>query len=195
MKYLKNKRKKHTILLPVILLILVLLALCAFLVCYYLDENPMELLQNGIQLGNNTETSQFQETQGHILETEDGRVVDETFIETPYCKLYYPDHWQESISVEFMETENSYQVIFLGTVGEKTDWLYTLYFGESDINAYSVGMLKTISDEKIPVSVELSDLDLDNNWTEVEIDTMCAMQESVNHMIAHLEAEPGYSNS
>ena len=181
MRYLKEeKTSRNPLLIPVIVLSIAVVVLSALLLIVVFGEK-VEDQPEAVKAA--------QSNKSHVVETEEGKVVDEDFLETPYCKLYYPAQWKDSVDGQVIETKNGCQAIFTGKVADKEAQLFVIYFGEGTENAFSVGILKNEAGEEIEVYAELFDFEYDDTWTQEEIDTVCAMQESVNHVIAKLEEQ------
>lgn len=181
MKYLKEeKTTRNPLLVPVIVLSLVVVGLLGMLVLSVFGkrtESNAPIVQNA------------QSNKTYVVETQDGKVVDEDFLETPYCNLYYPAQWKDSMDGQVIETESGFQVVFTGKVADKKAELFVIYFGKGTENAFPIGILKTETGEEIETYAELLDFAQDDTWTQEEVDTFCAMQESVNHIIAKLEEQ------
>ena len=113
-------------------------------------------------------------------------------IETPYGTLYYPDKWAGSLRSEEEKTDGGITIKFYGTVNEKEEILYMIMFGCETDNSFPVGTISGESFENVQVNVELSDFTPDSSWSQDAVDTMCAMQESVNYIIEKLEENPNF---
>lgn len=138
------------------------------------------------------EGTQPQPSLEYTTESNDRDSMDEIWFDTLYCRLYFPSEWEGSMHTEIVEAEDSYAVAFWGQLENKKELLFTVYFGDAPDDVISVGYLVTEESGRVAVSIEMSDFMPGNDWTQEESDTMCAMQESVNHMIARLEEEPAY---
>ena len=182
MRYLKEeKSKRNPLLVPVIVLGFAVVILSAMLILSVFGNRTGSVLVTAVQA---EQTNKI-----HIAETQDGKIVDEDSLETPYCELFFPAQWKDLMHGNVIETENGCHAVFTGTVGEKEAQLFAIYFGKAAENAFPIGILKTETGEEIEVSAELFDFAYDDSWTQEEIDTVCAMQESVNHVIAKLEEQ------
>lgn len=193
MKYLnKEEKKQNPLLIPVIVLSVAVVVL-AVLLLWPKDEEQGSSLQQPEQ------TEQIQQTQQSAEPAESTSAPEETEkpdvgIETPYGTLYYPGIWEDSMRSETKEESGSYQVVFYGCVGEREEWLYTVWFGEAGENAFTVGAVEA-DGQMIAVSMEMSDFIPDESWSVEEADQICAMQESLNDMIEKIRELPGFEEA
>lgn len=198
MKYLREKDKKKKSPL-VLLLVLVVVLLAAVLVLLLLlpgktggePKNTEPSLQESAMQQEETAPQQTETLpdQAQTAETEEMDTSADPYVETPYCRLYYPKKWEGALRADTLQTQTDYQVAFLGSVGGNEEWLFTVYFGEVNEYAFSVGTVTTESGETVNVSAELSDFMPDDTWRQEDIDTMCEMQESLNYLLERLKED------
>lgn len=189
MKYLKDESypKRNPLILPVIILsAVVVVETCLLLFIMFSTPGEVSGRAEGMPSGNVVQT---ESDKTYIVEIEDGSVEEEDFLKTPYGNLYYPAQWKDSMDCTVSETDTGCKAVFTGKVADKQAEVFAIYFGESTGNAFPVGIVKTEAGEEIEVHAELFDFEYDDTWSQEEIDTICAMQESINHVIARIEEQ------
>lgn len=116
---------------------------------------------------------------------EEDRTVYNLEIETPYCKLYYPARWANTVSFDIDdEQKDIYKVHFYSQIdGLESQRLFSIYFGGDEGSQLGAVM----SNENIPVPVYLimEQLEIDGLNDEV-IDLLYSMQEASNQLIERL---------
>lgn len=112
-------------------------------------------------------------------------------IETPYCDLYYPGQWADSLRVEITGTEPEAIVSFYGTVAQEEQLLFRLYFCGAE--GFPVGAIETENGMMMDVTVEIAELTLKDSWSDEETDRICAMQEGMNTVMDGLKKLPNFT--
>lgn len=189
MKYLKDgsDSMRNPLTLPVIgLSAVVVVETCLLLFIVFSTHSKVSGRTDGMSLG---ETARTESNKSYIVETEDGKVVEEEFWETPYGKLYYPAQWKDSMDCAVSVTDMGCKAIFTGQVVDKKAEVFAIYFGEATERAFPVGVMKTEAGDEVKIYAELFDFEYDDTWNQEEINTICAMQESINHVIAKIEEQ------
>lgn len=111
-------------------------------------------------------------------------------IETPYCDLYYPNQWEDSVRININESDIC-MVEFYAKIGDKPEvQMFNIVFGGQFSNP--IGQLD-VNNESIDVSIMTFDLIDSNDWSEEEKDSYYAMQEDVNCIISNLSKLKNYS--
>lgn len=111
-------------------------------------------------------------------------LAEDVVIETPYCKLYYPGSWKDSLRTEVQEGD-PYVVTFYGTVSKKEEHaLFDIVF--NGVGDFELGYVSGENDEPVCVGIVYYDIDPDADWTEKESNTIFAMQEAAGYLIDHI---------
>lgn len=119
-----------------------------------------------------------------LPEVQDGEIV----IETPYCKLYFPERWKEELRIDVDKTKG-YELVFIGNIGDhKGVKLFALNFGGGPEAGQMAHTLRTDNDVQLHVYLRSYTLDTEG-WSALDRDTAMTMQEDVNHILAKLKEE------
>ena len=119
-----------------------------------------------------------------IPEIQDGEIV----IETPYCKLYFPERWKEELRID-VDQSKGYELLFIGNFGEhKGVKLFALNFGGGPEAGQIAHTLRTENDVQLHIYLRSFALEMDD-WTALDADTARTMQEDVNYLLNRLKAE------
>lgn len=106
-------------------------------------------------------------------------------LDTPYLELHYPAKWAENLSIEITEGE-AYGVSYSGIVGShEAQPLFTIWFGGS--RGITLKTIKTADGASVEIRVEVTEVLLDGSWSEAEKNTLLAMQEDLNYLLARLD--------
>lgn len=166
------KKKNTTKILSIIFVVLVIVNLVGFLFLLKdKDDDNSGNINNDISNQNTIEeVSNFE-------------------IETKYCKLYYPEVWKDQI--ELKETEEfGYKVEFYSLIqGKEAKHIFDVCFNSDDGNL--LGYLKS-DDDIINISIDVMELNFDDNWKQDEIDEVYAMQEEMNYVMDTLSNNANY---
>ena len=189
MKYVK-KKKNRGLKTAIVVLSLLLAALVGVICFLRLQKRPAEAPETAetteaVQAGpENIQPDPMEETSP----TEQTVNDTDLMVSTPYCTLYYPAQWMQSIRTEAQTTAMGHIVTFYGTAGEEEAALFAVYFAEAGENSYPVGVI-THGGTTLDVSVELFDFAADSPAAE----DFSAMQEGVNYLIDKLAENPAFS--
>lgn len=105
-------------------------------------------------------------------------------IQTPYMTLHYPESFEDHILIA-NNSNDPYVLEFYAVLPEKTEQrIFDISLGDSTDGV--IGVVNTDMGE-IPVSLTVYSFAPDNTWSEGEIDTVLAMQEAANDLIAGLD--------
>lgn len=105
----------------------------------------------------------------------------EVVIDTPYCRLYYPGNWKDSMRTE-VQAGDPYIVSFYGkTARDEEHALFDVVFGES--TGFNVGYVAQEAGKPVAVSVVYHDVEHNPAWTEAEGNTLYTMQEDAGYLI------------
>ena len=116
---------------------------------------------------------------------EDSGTISNMKIETPYCPLYYPSKYSESMYYESSDSENDiYKVHFYSKIEEMEDnLLFSLYFGGDE--GEQIGAIKNDSGNIVPVYLVMNELEVEN-YSEEQVVLLYSMQEACNELIEKL---------
>lgn len=114
-------------------------------------------------------------------------------ISTKFGDHTYPGKWANQVRTEVKETGDGGYVTYYGTVNGKEAVLFTVHYGKAPENSFPIGTMK-VDGVSLAVSVEMSEFEPDSSWTEEEADTIRAMQEGLNDVIAHLKKDKAFTS-
>lgn len=104
-------------------------------------------------------------------------VTENMIIQTAYGELRYPKKWEpQARFVSNGDTLTCYATLS----GHSQIALFDVYFGQDQ--GYPIGTLDGVS-----VNVKTHELELDESWTDDQVQTLYAMQEDINHLIQKLQ--------
>ena len=139
------------------------------------------------------EPAQQTDTAPQITEPENMDPED-LVVTTPYCNLYYPGQWQDRVRAETEYTAVGCIVTYYGTVGDREEKLFAVFFAESSDDSYPVGTI-TYEGTMMDVSVALFDIEQFDGLEMPDADTLNAMQEGVNYLLDKLEENPVFNTA
>lgn len=114
---------------------------------------------------------------GEILPPDNG---EDMIIETACCELHYPARWAEYLELEHDKSS----VAIYAVVSGKRAHLFTVRFGGNQ--GIPVTTIKDFAGNEVQVLVSISELTLDNTWTEENKKIAQAMQEDMNYLLDKL---------
>ena len=112
-------------------------------------------------------------------------------LSTPIADLYIPEIWEDMIKTEDVSEEGCFAVTVYATGDAPEVPLYTIYMGETTAQGVLVGTAVTENGQRVPVSIVIHDIEISGSWDSGEVDTLYAMQESVNEIIQQITELPG----
>lgn len=107
----------------------------------------------------------------------------DTAIDTPFCTLYYPETWNDSLQVEQTEETNYYVRFRAALNGNPPVLLFTLIFGGDE--GEQLGAVQDDRGEYVPVNLVIENLE-NCSCSDAEAAILYEMQEAVNSMIAQM---------
>lgn len=112
-----------------------------------------------------------------------------TAFATSYGDVLYPSELKDEVRIE--ESDGSdYSVSFYATINDTECLLYKVNYGIAE--GFKVGTLKTDAGD-IDVYGYINDIEFDDTWTQEDIDSFCAMQESINNVLQSIREYPNFS--
>ncbi|MEE0913358.1 MAG: hypothetical protein U0L76_02080 [Ruminococcus sp.] len=171
---MKNKKVLYSLIIIIVFIICIVLS---SVVSYNLGYNKALV------------TDKTQNTDATVPTTEP---IEGFSIETPYCELYYPKKWENSVEIK-KNSEEPYTVEFYATINDKSDLhLFDFIFNSAD--GVLIGELTTDDGNSIKVSVESYELNTDK-LSDDEISTFYLMQEDINYTLQKLISEDNFTES
>lgn len=115
--------------------------------------------------------------------------TEETFVtvETPYGNLYYPDRWQEDVTAQQTQEENTVTVTFETTYEGVTYNLFEVYITDGERSESLVGTLTDGDGAARNVYLHAEEIPEDSAMDETEQNRLYAMQEDLNYLIDNLK--------
>ena len=108
-------------------------------------------------------------------------------IATPYCDLQYPDLWPDFFRHSGSESNGAYTETFYCSMnGQELELFRIVFNGEG--SEFVLGTVKA-DGQRVPVSIEILDVTVDESWTQGERDTVYAMAEGVNDVIESIQGD------
>ena len=108
--------------------------------------------------------------------------VEEIRVQTPYGVLRFPGKWRDCLMTEQDESLVDFYAVL---PGREPVLLFTVAFGTS--NGHLSGVLTAENGNQTDIAVVIHELELTGEWTDGEKDTIFAMQEDTNYLLAALE--------
>ncbi len=115
----------------------------------------------------------------------------EVLYETPYITVVRPDFWDNRIAVTGIDGVGKYTLNFKTTVNDKEATLFSFTFGENG-NGYRLGQMTDSSGETVWVYSEIGVFEAGDLWTEEEAQTLNALQECVNEILAQIQTAENF---
>lgn len=104
-------------------------------------------------------------------------------IDTPYCELHYPAKWASELELA-VDDSQGYSVAFYGKVGGSRIHLFTVYFGGSQ--GIFVKTIQAPGAGEVEVRIDISELTVDDAWSDADARRIFAMQEDMNYLLSKL---------
>lgn len=110
---------------------------------------------------------------------------DDMAMDTPYMELHYPSKWADYLSINVTEDNDTYSVSYACVIGSHAEQhLFTVWFGGD--HGMSLKSIKDDSGEMVEVRIEVTEISLDESWSEEEKNIVLAMQEDLNYLLARM---------
>lgn len=117
-------------------------------------------------------------------ETLPPEMAEDMAIDTPHGELHYPSKWADDLTTRIDEM-NGYTVAFYCSMeGHEDVYLFAVHFGGGQ-GSY----VKTVWDgngNSVDIRLSVTELSLDDTWTQEESDVAYAMQEDLNYLLEKL---------
>ncbi len=186
----KQSQKRNPLLIPMIVETVILITVIIVFTAILRNQSAMQESTPELPVASQEENVTVAETentasnQSEIFELPQDTLAKDIVIETDYADLYVPGIWEDSIKTIAEKSEFSETIKFIGTVGDKEQELFNISFGGDD--GIPIGIYTDADGYSMDVTVKYIDFEPDNSWSEKEIDTICAMQETINHIFEQL---------
>lgn len=106
-------------------------------------------------------------------------------VHTEYGDLYYPERWQEYVTIRQEQNGDTIAVIFETESGDKTYELFKVLIGNDSGDV--VGSLTDNAGTQRNVYLQVDELPADSGLEEAEQTRFYAMQEDLNYLIDNLK--------
>ena len=106
-------------------------------------------------------------------------------VHTEYGDLYYPERWQEYVTIRQEQNDDTIAVIFETESGDKTYELFKVLIGNDSGDV--VGSLTDSAGTQRNVYLQVDELPADSGLEEAEQTRFYAMQEDLNYLIDNLK--------
>lgn len=205
MKYLKktSKQKRTATFIASITLILAIIA-AAFLVHMKQEKNQpsssqfksqqqSELSGNGQGLSDSKNMSVVDNEVSTVFEEDalESVMADGVVISTPIGELYYSKAWEEYTEVKCSSDETHFTAVIHANIGNHSMDILAIHLCD-EADGMTVGSVPDSDGNQTKVFLEIYEIDTDNGWSQSEIDTVYAMQESVNQLVEQIKQLYGY---
>ncbi|MBQ9968602.1 MAG: hypothetical protein IJO88_07760 [Oscillospiraceae bacterium] len=107
-------------------------------------------------------------------------------LQTPYGELTYPGLWTDKVAHETIEEGDTVQIVFRSTLKDAEVELFRLSYGAVPEGGFVLGQMA----DGAMVSVVMGSIEPDDAWPQETLDTLYALQESVNDLLVQLQAHP-----
>lgn len=121
-----------------------------------------------------------------------GEHLNDYLISTPIAKLYIPEVWKEMVRTEQMSEEDCFIVTVFSTGDAPEVKLYTIYIGAKTAQGILLGTAAAEDGTFLDVYFAVDEIEINDDWDSGEIDTLFAIQESVNDIIRQITELPGF---
>ena len=111
-------------------------------------------------------------------------------IETEIIDLYYPQRWEDNLTVVTDVAGKLGTVQFYAIFGQDRELVFTVEFG-GDGEIYLGSVRK--GSEEIPMVLHYAEPTFDGQWSSEEQETYWTMQEDVNYLLAALKENKAFS--
>jgi hypothetical protein len=159
------------------------------------DRNTFAAMQEGINdlLGHlKSNPAYFSEPVTTPPETTLPSKEPDVVISTSYVELSIPAMWKDQMHTKIEDQTGGYTVTFIGTVGSHEAPLFAVLVGVTSDSCFPVGVLK-VDGREVSVSIELIEIIFDDSWSNKDMDTISAMQESLNDVLGELSKKPNFT--
>lgn len=163
--------------------------------CDISDIEELYVLQEGVNYlldklkENPSFSSDLDQKRPETEENEDVREEQEPgdlVVKTPYCDLYYPAQWKDTISITEQKLDFGYIVTFHCLINDKKAELFTVYFAEASDESFPIGII-TVDGVTMDVSMELPAITESEEWSDAERDLFGKLQEKANYLVDQLK--------
>ena len=120
-----------------------------------------------------------------IENTQQEVVLEDDVIQTPFGELAYPGMWTDKVAHEITEEGEDFRVVFRSTLKDAEAELFTLCYGAVPEGGYVMG-----EQDGVTISVVMSSLSPEDAPDEDTLNTLYALQESVNDLLTQLREDP-----
>lgn len=172
------------VIIGLVLALLVLVILCA--VFFYKGSNkPIEEPTDAVATGSVTEPG------ADVTQPTDEPTADpqeDMAVVTPFCTLYYPGKWNDSIRTEQLDLGYGHAVHFYGSSCGRETELFSVLFGFDTEASTCIGtvMQNGISTD---VNVEITAFAADDSWDADAVREITAMQKDADYLIDKLKKD------
>ena len=113
-------------------------------------------------------------------------IAQDDVLQTPYGELSFPGFWTDKVTHETIENGEDLQIVFRSTLKDAEIELFRLCYGEVSEGGFVIGQMA----DGALVSVVMSSIEPNDAWSQETLDTLYALQESVNDLLVQLQAHP-----
>ena len=107
-------------------------------------------------------------------------VISDLIIETPYCNLFFPSKWNGQVYTTAKESAASYDVVFVGKLGDQDANLFSVVFGESE--EMPIGVLTQPDGSKVTVRLNVDMFD-STGLSPEQIEVAQSIMESSTYLV------------
>ncbi len=175
----KSKAKKSA---PILLVICAVVAIIVAIIVFIKPEanSPIEITP----IAETPSITPIVETPSAETDT-----TSELIIETPYCNLYFPSKWNGQVYTTVKESEGSYEVVFVGKLGDQDINLFSIVFGESEEMPIGTLTQPDGSDVTVRLNVDMFD---STGLNSEQIDMAQSIMESSTYLVERLSESDNF---
>lgn len=206
MKYLKktSRRKRAAGFIAVIALILAIIAVVRLVHGNkgknqpassqpFESQQQSELSGNGQELLDNNYVSAADNEEPIVFEEDplESIMADGIVISTPIGELYYSKAWEEYTEVRSSSDETHFTAVIHANIGNHSLDILAIHMCD-EADGMLVGSVPDSEGNQTKVFLEIYEIDANDGWSQSEIDTVYAIQESVNQLVEQITQLYGY---
>ena len=113
-------------------------------------------------------------------------ISQDDVLQTPYGELTFPGLWTDKVAHETVKDGENVQIVFRSTLKDAEVELFRLCYGAVPEESFVLGQMA----DGVSVSVVMGSIEPEEAWSQETLDTLYALQESVNDLLVQLQAHP-----
>ena len=121
-----------------------------------------------------------------VVNAEQEVVTQDDVLQVPSGELTFPGFWTDKVTHETVENGEDLQIVFRSALKDAQIELFRLCYGTASEEGFLIGKMA----DGTAVSVVMRSIEPDDVWSKETLDTLYALQESVNDLLVQLQTDP-----